>query len=140
VSELQELLGRVAAVSGRLLRVERAPAPGAAAPVASSALRLTFDVGRLELHSVPGQELAVALIEAGAPGDPNLAPADEEEPWWRVIGSPLARVLEPDPARGPRAPLRLQFRRDEEAPRVLALGIEGGWLSARLERTAASRH
>jgi hypothetical protein len=57
-----------------------------------------------------------------------------------VLGLPLARVLEPDPARGQRAPLRLQFRRDEDAPRVLALGIEGGWLSARLERTAASRH
>jgi hypothetical protein len=140
LSELEELLGRVAAVSGRLLRVEREPALAGAAPGASAALRLTFDVGRLELRSAPGEELSVEVLEAGAPRHPGLLAADEDEPWWRLLGFPVARVLGPDPARLPRAALRLQFRRDDETPRVVALSVEGGWLQARLERAAASRH
>lgn len=140
MSGLEDLLGRVAGASGRLLRVEREPALAGAAPGASATLRLTFDVGRLELRSAPGEELSVEVLEAGIPRHSGLIPADEDEPWWRLLGTPLTRVMEGDPVRLPRAFLRLQFRRDEETPRLVALSVEGGWLMARLERTAASRH
>jgi hypothetical protein len=112
-----ETLGRVIEAKGRLLRIDRAPLAGPAGARASSALRLTFDVGVITLR--PGGSEGGLRVEVGTPpeaGSPQLVAGSEEDPWWRVMGCPLARA-----ERRPGGGLLLQFRGDEENPRRFAL-------------------
>lgn len=133
-----EVLRRVREAGGRLLRAERAPlGPGEAE--ASAALRLTFDVGRVVL--LPGSdgpggleaEVADADGEDAGAAEESYLPADEEEPWWRLLGQPLTRVEPRGPEERPEA-LLLQFRREDERPRRLELVSERGALSVRAAR------
>ena len=122
------LLSRVIEARGRLLRVERVPAPEAdGGPRASMLLRLVFDVGIVELR--PGRadgEIAARAPHPNDPPDDALLPADEEEPWWALLGQPLARA-EALPAAGDEpAALGLQVRPDAERPRRLRIFGWGG--------------
>lgn len=130
-----ELLERVAGESGQLLRVET-QIDGPAGDVIS-ALILTFDVGRvvLRVDSASGS-LDEQQLEAGAATPSNWVNVDEEEPWWRVLGSSLSRVLDIDPGSGS-VGVALQFRQDEDNPRRIALLAHGTGVVVKLQQPAA---
>lgn len=128
-----QLLERIVDVGGVLLRAERVPVPGAQGSARAGAFLLTFDVGRILVGAEPeGDGLQFLHLEVGdePPGSRELA--DEEEPWWRVLGSPLARATE-DAARGVVA---LQFRKDGDNPRVLTLARAGEVVAVGLDPVA----
>jgi hypothetical protein len=126
---LAEILERVIQAQGRLLRVERAPLAGPAGARASSLLRLTFDIGVVTVR--PGGDasgLEVQIGEAASPGSPVFVSADEDDPWWRVMGCPLTRVQAREPGG-----VRVQFRGDLENPRRLVLIPRHGGIETSLE-------
>ena len=51
----------------------------------------------------------------------GLSDASEDEPWWRLLGSPMVRVWRAESGPGGSGGLRLQFREDHENPKVIAL-------------------
>jgi len=114
---------------GRLLWAERVPLAGPAGARASSALRLTFDVGILTLH--PRGDEGDLEVEIGHPtdaGSPVFVSASEEDPWWTVIGCSLTRA-QVRAAGG----VRVQFRGDQENPRRFALYPRNGGIEASVE-------
>ncbi|MDP6978785.1 MAG: hypothetical protein QF570_09320 [Myxococcota bacterium] len=126
-----ERLNRVVEAGGRLLKAERV---GGAGPGIAPAFLLTFDVGRLliEVDSVAGRVHSVH-IESAEEIPKDLELASEDEPWWRIMGCPLARVSAGDVgAQG----LRLQFREDHDNPRIVALIPSGADVQVRLEPLA----
>jgi hypothetical protein len=126
MESLVEILERAIQAQGRLLRVERAPLAGPAGARASSALRLTFDVGIVTVR--PGEDESGLEVQVGpgaGPESPVFVSAVEEDPWWRVMGCPLTRV-QAQAAGG----VRVQFRGDQENPRWLALLPRGGGIEA----------
>ena len=127
-----KLLERTAGAGGQLLRVEMQVAGPAGDEI--SALILTFDVGRvlLRVDAVSGL-LAEQLIEPGHSPPLDWADADAEDPWWRVLGSPLSRVLDIDPGGGS-VGVALQFRQDDDNPRRIALLARGGALVVQLQQ------
>lgn len=133
-----DVLDRVREAGGRLLRAERAPlGPGESG--ASATLRLTFDVGRVLLR-VTAEGPAGLDAEVDDPGEsegPGAAPsylnADEDEPWWRLLGQPLLRVEARGPEESPEA-LLLQFRREDERPRRVEIVAERGAVAVRTAR------
>ena len=54
--------------------------------------------------------------------------ADEADPWWRVLGSPLSRVLEIDDRTGSSG-VALQFRKDDDNPRRIGTPALGSGLA-----------
>lgn len=114
-----EVLENAAAARTQLLRVEAGP---------GQSLLLTFEAGQVHLCAEPRlAKLRVELVEPGnalAPG----AVLDEEEPWWRVLGSSLFRVA----AIEDRGGVALQFRSDDDNPRVVEIVPKGAILHARL--------
>ncbi len=109
-----ELLERAAAAASPLLTAES---------IADGGLLLTFEAGRLRLARDPASaELVVELVAAGdldALRRVNLA---EEEPWWRLVGSPLVA------AHAISGGAALQFRHDADNPRVVEIVLEAGAL------------
>jgi hypothetical protein len=127
-NSLAECLDRVIRARGRLLRVERVPLPGPVGARASSSLRLTFDVGILTLR--PGEEgsgLEVEIGLGGCSGPGEFVSASEDDPWWTVMGSPLARVQSRETGG-----VRVQFRGDGENPRRFAIFTRNGGVEASL--------
>ena len=59
----------------------------------------------------------------------------EEEPWWRLLGAPLARVW--DGEVGVHG-LRLQFCADDENPRIIVLQPSGSEVQVTLDPTGRS--
>jgi hypothetical protein len=126
---LAETFERVIQAEGRLLWVERVPLAGPAGARASSALRLTFDVGILTLR--PCGNEGYLEVEIGHPtdaGSPVFVSASEEDPWWAVIGSSLTRV-QVRAAGG----VLLQFRGDQDNPRRFALYPRHGGIEASVD-------
>ena len=124
-----ERLQKLADAHSLLLRAER---QGESVGGASSGLLLTFEAGRLlvRVEAASGEVHSVHLeSREGLPE--GLEDAAEDEPWWRLIGFPITRVWRDESGRGG---LRLQFRGDEENPRVVALTADGSrvraWLVA----------
>lgn len=117
------ILGEVTGQGGCLLRAEVVPAPRAPAGLCRGVV-LTFDVGVFIVEPAPdGRELRVAPLRSEhSPGDEGL-PADEEEPWWALLGQPLVRARERLAPDGTRASVDLQFRPDDANPRVVALSL-----------------
>jgi len=132
-----ELFERAADVGAPLLKVDLRPERADPRPESEDASRLTvllltFDVGRVLVRPEPRRaELSIDLVAAGAPPPAGLVDAREEEPWWRVLGSPLTRVwpVEDGLAGG----VCLQFRADDASPRIVTLLAQGASLSVRLE-------
>lgn len=120
-----ELFRRVAEAKGRLLRVQCYKERGRKAPDRVSGLLLTFDVGRIlvwaEAEATDGEELSYMHVQDTEDLAGGLSLLDEEEPWWRVLGSPLFRVW----ARRDPPGVRLQFRPDDSNPRFIELGRKG---------------
>jgi hypothetical protein len=125
-----ELFERVAEVGAPLLKVDLRPEKQDASRL--SALLLTFDVGRLLVRPDPRrEELSIDVVVAGAPPPAGLVDGLEEEPWWRLLGSPVARVWTVEG--GLRGGVCLQFRADDDAPRIVTLEAQGASLAVRLE-------
>lgn len=120
-----ELFQRVAEAAGRLLKVQCYRERGREAPDQVSGLLLTFDVGRILVWADNAadehDELSCMHVRDTEDIAGGLQVLDEEEPWWRVLGSPLCRVW---PKRDP-AGVRLQFRPDDRNPRLVELTRKG---------------
>jgi hypothetical protein len=125
-----EVLERAANAGAHLLKVELRSEDSNLARLA--ALLLTFDVGRILVRSDPQEaELSIVFIESGAPLPAGLSDGQEEEPWWRVLGSPLTRAWA---VKGELAgTVGLQFRADDSAPRIVTLQARGASVSVQLE-------
>ena len=128
-----ELLERAAGAGGQLLRVETQLAGPAGEEI--SALILTFDVGRVLLRADPASgSLREQYVEPGDSLTPDWVNADDADPWWRVLGSPLSRVLEIDPGTGALG-VALQFRPDGDNPRRIAVLVKGRGLAVQLQQS-----
>ena len=127
-----ELLERVAGEGGQLLRVEMQLAGPAGDEI--SALILTFDVGRVLLwaDSASGS-LCEEQIQPGDSKPADWVIADDADPWWRVLGNPLSRVLDIDPGSGSLG-VAMQFRPDGDNPRRIAVLARGGGLAVQLQQ------
>ncbi len=124
------LLERIAELGAVLLRVERVAAPVADDDVFASAFLFTFDVGRILVNPDRAGGLRALHIDSRDAVPPDLEDASADEPWWRVIGSPLCRSS----ALGAgEVGARLQFRPDDENPRRIALVVEAGVVRSELE-------
>ena len=70
------------------------------------------------------------VFEAGETLPPGLEDASEDEPWWRIMGGPLAKVWAGEiGAQG----MKLQFRADTDNPRVLVLEPSGSEVKISLD-------
>jgi len=124
-----ETLERVSQVEGRLLRVERVPLAGAVSARASSALRLSFDVGIVTLRPSGSEgDLEVQIGRLPDAGSPIFISASEEDPWWKVMGCPLTRVRVR--AEGG---VRVQFRGDRDNPCRFALYPRHGGIEVSMD-------
>jgi hypothetical protein len=125
-----ELLERAVRGGGQLLTAEICPLGGRTDRV--GALVLTFDLGRIAVSVEPlTKSLVVDYVESRDQAPPGLEDAGQEEPWWRLLGSPLARTWTAGP--GHEGALCLQFRADDQSPRIVTLEPRGGSVSIRLE-------
>jgi hypothetical protein len=124
-----EVFERAAAVGGQLLQAERLPSAGGSDDDAV-ALLLTFDVGRIlvSFDSETSRPVATHLAEAEDVPD-GFVNANEEEPWWRLLGTPLVHAAASEDA----AVLRLEFQVAEARSRTLAVVTDGVRLRATLE-------
>ena len=113
------LFGRVCDAKGVLLQVAERRAGANAAE-----LSLTFDVGRVSVKADPATRRIVVSVLDGDGIPRGLQDAAEEDPWWRVLGAPLAAV----DASGAGESLRLQFRELSENPRFITLEVQGAAL------------
>jgi hypothetical protein len=122
-------------------------------------LLLTFDIGRVLVWADPEQvghrpaptaepavkessaqeselaELSFMHVEYTEDLHGGLVELDEEEPWWRVLGSPLIRVR----ARRDPAGVCLQFRDDEHNPRIVELTRQGRLIGIELRAWRETR-
>jgi hypothetical protein len=129
-----ELFERAAEARARILRVEQlVPEGGGSNPACGAGYLLTFDVGRILVApdaATGGLRLAHVEQRGDLPG--GLLPLEEEEPWWRVVGNSITRVWPATTEAGAAAgagevdAVRIQFREDEEDPKVITLSFEGG--------------
>lgn len=130
-----ELFQRAVEAGGRILKAEQlVESGGLADPEHGIGYLLTFDVGRILV--LPDREhacLVLRRVESEAEvAEVKLASLVEEEPWWRILGDSLARVWPGGRGEGALseagAPdeIRLQFRADDNNPKVVALGYQAG--------------
>lgn len=120
-----ERLERVVEAGGVLLKAERLAGPN---PQLVAGLLLTFDVGRLLVEVDPGAAtIRTTIIESKDAVPPGMENATEEDPWWRLVGAPLARVT------SSKTGVRLQFRADGDSPRIVALENDGGEVRTSLD-------
>ena len=111
-------LERVVQGDGKLLRVLREPVAGPGGARRSRSLVWTFDVGGIALHVQRGSVVAEAMAPDADPS--ALLTADEDDPWWMLLGHPLTKASE----RADGA-LLVQFRADANSPKILVLAAHG---------------
>lgn len=121
-----EILER--AVEGRA-KILRAEADRAGATVGM--LALTFDVGRVLVTPSP-EGLEILHVATAQEMPAGLGALDEEDPWWRLLGSPITAawpggVEDGVGARGLGSlmVLKIRFREEAENPRVVQLEATG---------------
>ena len=122
-----ELFERAAEAKARLLRVARFRGAGAGA----TGLLLTFDVGPIAVEPLAADDAGLAVSHPESADSPpqQLDPLDEEEPWWRLLGSPLTAVW-PESDGPSLREIGLRFREPEDAARVVTLVTRGHSVAA----------
>lgn len=136
-----ELFERVAEARARILRVERLDTVGAPeGPTAGAGYLLTFDAGRILVTADRSSESLVARqIEEPSELSGTLVCQDEAEPWWRVAGNSITRCWPGAGGEGAATSggalcdLRLQFREDDDNPKVISLKFAAGAVRVELE-------
>jgi hypothetical protein len=122
VSEPREsILEELIREEPRLLRAEVAPAEPGGSAAGYRGILLTFDVARLVVAI--DAEKSTLRVTAGSEvelDEVDIEAVDEEEPWWTLMGHELARAR-----RGPDV-LELQFRADDQSPKLLTLALRDG--------------
>lgn len=130
-----EIFERAVEAGGRLLRVEQLAPTGSVnqGPLRGLAYVLTFDVGRICVAADPAtQSLSLRQVENPAELTGELIPLDEEEPWWKVVGNEITRVWPGTKGAGASSgtarvgDLHIQFRNDDESPRIVSLHYDDG--------------
>jgi len=87
------------------------------------ALSLRFDRGALQvLLEDSGIELELG---GGAPLSQTAEALDEADPWWTIIGQPLVGAWSLVDTDQRRLLVELQFRPDDENPKILTLEPHG---------------
>ena len=84
-----------------------------------------------------GEALRLAVSSsAGAPDD--AVRADEDEPWWALMGNPLVAAWQAPAGSAHPHTLELQFREDTSRPKLVTIQIQQGHLriSARAKEPA----
>ena len=130
-----QLLEAVAERGGCILQVDRgSPAGGTGTDEMSApALLLTFDVARILVTAKPGRALELRQVQTVEEAGGRLASASQDEPWWRVLGSPLVRASSEEAEGGGLRAVRLQFRPADQNPRVVSLRLDSSLVRVRLE-------
>ena len=133
-----EYFERAAEADGLLLHVERKDAQGGA--TRAFAFLLTFDVGRILVEAPQnGAGLSFTHLESSAAVAGGLETCDEDEPWWRLLGSPVTAAWPAATGSGAAsggeqlAEVRVQFRKTDDNPRVVSLRRVGDLVDAGLE-------
>ncbi len=116
----------------RLLRVERVPARGRRSVQRAHALLLLFDRLQHSVRADPEQQ-ALDVAVSGAPLLEDALRADEDEPWWMLLGAPLAAAWQATDEKGGSRTLELQFREDASNPKVVTLRLVDGQISIRAQ-------
>jgi len=129
-----EIFERAVEARGRLLRCE-ADRSGTTPGV----LVLTFDVGRIVIRPTEDGLLVEHAADANALPD-GLETADDEEPWWRLLGQSISAawpggVEDGVGARGLGAlmVLKLRFREESDNSRTVRLEAAGRTVRVSLE-------
>jgi len=143
-----EFFERAAEARGRILRVQQwLEEPGSTSVDASrgKGVLLTFDIGRILVSAdAAADALEITQIEDPAAVPGPLASLDEEEPWWAVLGNPITRAWPGATGDGASASVahvrdvRLQFREDDENPKVVSLRLVGSEVCTAVETTQRS--
>ena len=125
-----ELFERAVEAKARLLRVARFRGEGAG----STGLLLSFDVGQIAVEPLAADDAGLAVSHPESADSPpqQLEPLDEEEPWWRLLGSPLTAVF-PGTDGASLREIGLRFREPEGAARVVTLVTRGHSVAAILD-------
>jgi hypothetical protein len=141
-----EIFERAAEVGGCFLKaeqlVESGGNPGAHR---GPGYLLTFDVGRILVVADPHNAcLMIRQIQSlEEVASIQLAPLDEEEPWWRIAGNPITRVWPSEEGSGATtgdaevSDLRMQFRGGDQSPRIVFLCYDSGAVRAGLHVPSA---
>jgi hypothetical protein len=132
VSQTQALLDEWLARGARLLHVERVALRASPDPTRALSLRLTFDCGAL-CFEADADELSIVHSDEPIDGSVN---ADEDEPWWALLGHELRAVRLDVEAGGAARRARLQFRPDDQNPRCVLLRAREGQLRVAVEERA----
>jgi hypothetical protein len=122
VSEAREaILAELIREEPRLLRAEIAATDLRGSATPCRGVLLTFDVGRLAIAiDTEKGALAVRYGPEAELDEADVARADEEEPWWTLMGHELVRAR-----RGPDV-LELQFRADDQSPKLVTFTLRDG--------------
>jgi hypothetical protein len=116
----EDLLALFVRTGTRLLHVEL-HGPGA--------LSLRFDRGQLQIRvEDAGLELELG---GGAPLSSEAEALDEDDPWWTVIGQKLQGAWALVDTDQRRLAVELQFRPDDENPKIVTLEPRGPRIRAR---------
>ena len=125
-----EILERARDAQAKLLSVERLPGVGGDEQL-GAAFMLVFDAGRvLVAGETASDALCATHLEEADDVPSGMVPGIEEEPWWRLIGSPLFGAW----AEADGSVLRLQLRSDDDNPRFVTLVREGEAVRSALAR------
>ena len=123
-----EILERARDARAKLLAVERLPGVGSDESLAAAFL-LVLDAGRVLVSCETGGGVLCAMhFEDGEEVPGGMISSMEEEPWWRLLGSPLRGAW----AEAEGRVLRLQLRDDDDSPRFVSLTCEGDAVRAAL--------
>jgi hypothetical protein len=103
----------------RLLRAEVAASDLRGSATPCRGVLLTFDVGRLAV-AVDAEKATLAVRYGPEAELDDAVSADEEEPWWTLMGHELVRAR-----RGPDV-LELQFRAEDQSPKLVSFTLRDG--------------
>lgn len=113
----------------------RSPARLLRVAVGPDLLVLTFDVAILIFEpSVDRADLRAARIPDADALPDGVRSADEDEPWWPLLGNELTGASAHLSAEGRRTACELQFRRPEEGPRLVSVALHDGGLKVSARR------